>query len=54
MVYPVSKLPFEQLTTIDERVDFVHDQVAAVQLALNKLLEKEGMPTWELLPETLI
>ena len=45
MVYPAYKLPFEELTTIDERVDFVHSQVAAVQLALNKLLEKEGMPT---------
>ena len=45
MVYPTRKLPFEQLTTIDERVDFVHDQVAAVQLALNQLLEKEGVPT---------
>lgn len=45
MVYPTRKLPFEQLTTIDERVDYVHNQVAAVQLALNKLLEKEGMAT---------
>jgi len=45
MVYPTRKLPFEELTTIDERVDFVHDQVAAVQLALNNLLEKEGVPT---------
>lgn len=45
MVYPVSRLPFEELTTIDERVDYVHNQVAAVQLALNQLLEKEGMPT---------
>ncbi len=44
MVYPERKLPFEQLTTIDERVDFVHNQVATAQLALNKLLEKEGMP----------
>lgn len=44
MVYPVSRLPFEELTTIDERVDYVHNQVAAVQLALNQLLEKEGMP----------
>lgn len=59
MVYPVQKLPFEELTTIDERVDFLHnqlaasqDQLAAVQdqlgtsqLALNQLLEKEGLPT---------
>ena len=45
MVYPKYRLPFEKLTTIDERVDFVHNQLAAVQLTLNKLLEKEGMPT---------
>jgi len=44
MVYPTRRLPFEELTTIDERVDYVHNQVAAVQLALNQLLEKEGMP----------
>ncbi len=42
--YPKSKLPFAALTTIDERVDFVHDQVTAVQLTLNKLLETEGLP----------
>jgi len=45
MVYPAYKLPFEELTTIDERVDYVHNQVLSVQLALNKLLEKEGMPS---------
>jgi len=45
VVYPIAKLPFEGLTTIDERVDYIHDQVAAVQLALNNLLGKEGMPT---------
>lgn len=45
MEYPVFKLPFEELTSIDERVDYIHNQVAASQLALNKLLEKEGMPT---------
>jgi len=45
MVYPAYKLPFEELTTIDERVDYIHNQVAASQLALNKLLEKEGLPT---------
>jgi len=44
MVYPVGKLPFEELTTIDERVDYVHNQVTSVQLALNQLLEKEGLP----------
>lgn len=69
MVYPTERLPFEDLTTIDERVDFVHGQLTnietilsqvagkvdipavlstqltAVQLAMNQLLEKEGMPT---------
>ncbi|MDO9580389.1 MAG: hypothetical protein Q7J06_07455 [Bacteroidales bacterium] len=59
MVYPTQKLPFEKLTTIDERVDFIHNQVAATQdqlgtvqgqlgdsqAALNLLLEKEGLPT---------
>jgi len=45
MVYPTYKLPFEELTTIDERVDFIHNQVAASQIALNQLLEKEGIPT---------
>jgi len=52
MEYPTQKLPFESLTTIDERVDFIHNQVAAVQgqlgtsqLALNQLLEKEVLPT---------
>jgi len=44
MVYPKYRLPFEELTTIDERVDYVHNQIAAVQLALDRLLEKEGMP----------
>jgi len=45
MVYPTGRLPFEELTTIDERVDFVHDQIVALQLAMNQLLGKEGMPT---------
>jgi len=45
MVYPAGKLPFEGLTTIDERVDYVHSQLTGVLLGLNKLLEKEGMPT---------
>lgn len=45
MVYPERTLPFERLTTIDERVDFVHNQLIAVQLALNELLKKEGLPT---------
>jgi len=45
MIYPTAKLPFEELTTIDERVDYVHNQLVAVQLALNSLLKKEGVPT---------
>ena len=45
MVYPAYKLPFEELTTIDERVDYIHNQIVASQLALNQLLEKEGLPT---------
>jgi hypothetical protein len=45
MAYPARRLPFEELTSIDERVDFVHDQLTAVQLSLNKLLEKEELPT---------
>jgi len=44
MVYPEYKLPFEELTTIDERVDYIHNQIIESQLALNRLLEKEGMP----------
>jgi len=43
--YPKYKQPFEQLTTIDERVDYIHNQVGGAQLALNQLLEKEGLPT---------
>ena len=38
MVYPIGKLPFEALTSIDERIDFVHNQVAQTQVALNELL----------------
>lgn len=45
MANPAYKLPFEELTTIDERVDYVHNQLVAVQLALNQLLQKEGLPT---------
>jgi len=45
MVYPPYKLPFEELTSIDERVDYVHNQLIAAQIALNKLLEKEGLPS---------
>ncbi len=43
--YPKYRLPFEQLTTIDERVDYVHNQLVGVQLGVNQLLEKEEMPT---------
>jgi len=45
MTYPEYELPFEALTTIDERVDYVHKQLVGVQLGVNRLLEKEGMPT---------
>jgi len=45
MVYPTSKQPFEALTSIDEREDYIHNQLADAKLALNQLLEKEGMPT---------
>ena len=44
-MYPTYKLPFEELTTIDERVDYIHNQIVASQLALNQILEKEGLPT---------
>jgi len=44
MVYPEYRLPFEELTTIDERVDYVHNQLVTAQFALNQLLAKEGMP----------
>lgn len=43
--YPKYKLPFEALTTIDERVDFIHNQMVQIQLALNELLGREGLPT---------
>jgi len=45
MTYPPRRLPFEKLTTIDERVDYIHGQVSAVQSALNHLFEKEDLPT---------
>jgi len=45
MQYPPYRLPFDELTTTDERVDYVHNQLIDAQLALNQLLEKEGMPT---------
>jgi len=44
MAYPVRRLPFEGLTSIDELV--VHDQIATVLPSLNKLLEKEVLPLW--------
>jgi len=43
MVYPERRQPFESLTQIDERIDFIHGQVAQVQLALDNLLAREGM-----------
>ncbi len=54
MVYPKYKLPFEELTTIDERADYIHDQVSGVQLALNKLLEKEGLPTMAVITREVV
>ena len=45
MEYPAYRLPFEELTTFDERVDYIRNQIVFSQLALNKLLEKEGIPT---------
>jgi len=41
--YPKYKLPFEELTTLDERVDYIHSQLNALQLTLDQLLEKEGI-----------
>jgi len=43
MVYPPRRQPFEELTSIDERVDFVHNQLVTAQLGLDKLLAKEGI-----------
>jgi len=43
MTYPDRRQPFDQLTTTDERVDYVHGQLSQVQFALDKLLEREGM-----------
>lgn len=45
MQYPEYRLPFEDLTTIDERVDYIHNQLTGIQLALASLSEKEGVPT---------
>jgi len=51
MVYPTQELPFDKLTTVDEKVDFLHKQltdfqgqIVTSQLSLNKLLET-GEPT---------
>ena len=46
MVYPTAKLPFKELTTIDERVDYIRIQLSDAHLALNQLLEKEGSQLW--------
>ena len=45
MVYPRRKQPFEALTTLDERVDFIHDQISESQVSLNEIREKVGLPT---------
>ena len=47
MTYPERRQPFDQLITTDERVDYVHGQVAQVQFALDKLLEREGLEPME-------
>ena len=49
MTYPERRLPFDQLTTTDERVDYVHGQLAQVQFALDKLLEREGLEPMEVM-----
>jgi len=43
MVYPERRQPFESLTQIDERIDFIHGQMVQVQSALDNLLAREGM-----------
>ena len=47
MVYPTQELPFDKLTTVDEKVDFLHKQIDAFQvklvtsqLSLTRLLEE--------------
>jgi len=54
MVYPKYRLPFEELTTIDERVDFVHNQLNDIQLTQDRLLEKEGMPTMAVVTREIV
>lgn len=53
MPYPEYRLPFEGLTTIDERVDYVHNQLidvhnqlVDVQLAIDQLREIAGVPAY--------
>jgi len=43
MTYPERKQPFESLTQIDERIDFIHGQLAQIQTALDNLLAREGL-----------
>ena len=43
MTYPDRRQPFDQLTTTDERVDYVHGQLSQVQFAVDKLLEREDL-----------
>lgn len=43
MTYPDRRQPFDQLTTTDERVDYVHGQLVQIQVTLNNLLTREGL-----------
>ena len=42
MVYPTERQPFEALTSIDERVDYVHNQLVTAQSGINQILETAG------------
>ena len=53
MTYPTRKKPFDQLTTIDERVDFIHSQLLEAQVALDKLLEMGGQVPMTTLTRTV-
>lgn len=41
----IRRMPFESLTSIDERVDFLHQQLNLAQSSLNVLLESAGLPS---------
>jgi hypothetical protein len=45
MVYPTRKQPFESLTSIDERVDFIHGQISESQVSLDDIRQRIGLPT---------